>query len=64
MFIVKWVEMDDIFSYYPCTVIVNSYDEAMEIKSQKEDLLDAQSEDDEIYVGKIISEIYIDEISL
>lgn len=64
MFIVKWVEMDDVFSYYPKCKVVKTYDEARVIKSEKEEISESQYErNGDIFQGKIISEIYIDEIT-
>jgi hypothetical protein len=63
MFIVKWVEMDDVFNYYPCIKIFSDYNDAWEFKAEKEDELEQQADKlDSLFEGKIISEIYIDEI--
>jgi hypothetical protein len=65
MFIVKWVQMDDTFSYYPCCQFVKTYDEAREIKAEKEEITETQYErNGDIFDGKIVSEIYIDEIKV
>lgn len=64
MFIVKWIEMDEIFNNYPCIKIFSDYDEAREFKAQKEDELEQQTDKlDDLFEGKIISEIYIDVIN-
>ncbi|MDT3740750.1 MAG: hypothetical protein RO257_14760 [Candidatus Kapabacteria bacterium] len=64
MFIVKWVEMDDVFSYYPKCKAVKTYEESRAIKSDKEEISESQHErNGDIFQGKIISEIYIDEIT-
>ncbi|MBX3045199.1 MAG: hypothetical protein KIT33_10295 [Candidatus Kapabacteria bacterium] len=64
MFIVKWVEMDDVFSYYPQCKVVKTYEEARVIKSDMEEILESQYEQNgDIFSGKIISEIYIYEIT-
>ena len=61
MFIVKWVETDEVFNYYPCIKIFSDYNEAREYKAQKEDELEQQNDKfDSLLEGKIISEIHID----
>ena len=63
MYIVKWVETDEVFNYYPCIKIFSDYDEAREYKAEKEAELEQQNEKlDSIFEGKIISEIHIDVI--
>jgi hypothetical protein len=64
-YIVKWVEMDDIFNYYPCLKIFSEYDEARNYQIEKEEESEGQENKmDELYDGKIISEIYLEEIKL
>ena len=59
MVVVKWVEMDEIFNYYPCVRIFTDYDKAREFKAVVEhDKMDSSSED------KIVSEIFIEEIKI
>ncbi len=63
MYIVKWVETDNIFNYYPCFKIFSEYNEAREFQAQKEAELELQNDKvEDLFEGKIISEIYIDEI--
>ena len=63
MYIVKWVETDEVFNYYPCIKIFSDYDEAREFKAEKEAELEQQNDKfDSLLEGKIISEIYIDDI--
>ena len=64
-YIVKWVEMDDIFNYYPCLKIFSEYNEARNYQIEKEEEFENQENRlDELYDGKIISEIYLDEVKL
>jgi len=59
MWVVKWVEKDDIFNYYPFIRIFADYDKAREFKAEVEhDKMDCSSED------KIVSVIYIEEIKI
>ena len=65
MWVVKWVEMDDIFNYYPGVRIFSDYESARNyqyhVKADLERLIDKMECN---YEGKIISEILIDEIEL
>ena len=64
-YLVKWVEMDDIFNYYPCHKIFSEYNEARNFQIDKEEEFDNQENRlEELYNGKIISEIYIEEIQI
>jgi hypothetical protein len=64
-FIVKWVEMYDIFNYYPCIKIFSEYHEARNYQIEKEEEFDGQENKmEELYDGKIISEIYLEEVKL
>jgi hypothetical protein len=64
-YIVKWVEMDDIFNYYPCIKIFSEYNEARNYQIEKEEEFDGQENKmEELYDGKIISEIYLEECNL
>jgi ribosomal protein L15 len=65
MWIIKWVEMDFIYNYYPKVRFANTYDKAKEIQAE----LEAENEDQEseeyiseLFEGKIMSEIYVEEI--
>ena len=63
MYIVKWVEMDEIFNYYPCVNIFSDYDKAREYQTEKEIELENQTDKlDNLFEGKIISEVYIEQI--
>ena len=65
LYILKWVEMDEIYNYYPCLQIFSDYNEARDFKNKKEDeLADQESRMEELFEGKIISEIYIDEVPI
>lgn len=63
IYIVKWVEMDEIFNYYPCFNLFEQFDDARNFQLLKEDEIELQqSRLDEIYEGKIVSDIYLEEI--
>lgn len=63
IYIVKWVIMDDIFNYYPCFSLFKKYDDARNFQIQKEEEIEQQQDRlEEIFEGKIISEIYLEEI--
>jgi len=63
--VVKWVEMDDIFNYYPCLKVFSIYNEAQNFQLEKEEELEQQQDKlEELYDGKIISEIYLEEIEI
>jgi len=60
-YIVKWVEMDDIYNYYPRLRIFSDYNAARDFQGEKEE--DAESgKVDELYGGKIISDIFLEEL--
>ena len=64
-YIVKWVEMDDIFNYYPCLKIFSIYNDARNFQLEKEEEIEQQQDKlEELYDGKIISEIYLEEIAI
>ena len=64
MFIIKWVEQDEIFNYYPKILFFSKYEKARDYKSELEMILEKQSEDMVlIYKNKILSEIYLEEIN-
>ena len=57
--------MDDIFNYYPCIKIFSVYNEARNFQLEKEEELEQQQDKlEELYDGKIISEIYLEEIEI
>lgn len=63
IYIVKWVEMDEIFNYYPCFNLFEQYDDARNFQIQKEEEIEQQQDRlEELFEGKIISEIYLEEI--
>jgi hypothetical protein len=65
MWIVKWVEMDCMLSYYPCLRIFGDYNKARNYQLEKEEEIEKQFEKIEsLYDGKILSEIYLEEIRL
>lgn len=65
LYIIKWVEMDEIYNYYPCLQIFSDENEARDFKSKKENELARQeSRMEELFEGKIISEIYLEEIQI
>lgn len=65
MWIVSWVVIDEIFNYYPCVRFAKNYEDAREIQSiLEEEQAEQQDREDysELFFGKIVSEIYINEI--
>ena len=63
--VVKHVEMNDVFDYYPCLQIFSVYNEARNYQLEKEEELEQQQDKlEELYDGKIISEIYLEEIEI
>ena len=65
MFIIKWVETDEIYNYYPCVRIFSDYDKARMFREKMETKLEEQSDKmDSIFEGKILSEVYLEEIEV
>ncbi len=65
LYIIKWIEMDEIYNYYPCLQLFSDINEARDFKSNKEDeLANQESRMEELFDGKIISEIYLEEIQI
>jgi len=65
MFCVKYVETDEIFNYYPCVRIFSEYDKARMFREKIETKLEEQAEKmDSIFEGKILSEVYLEEIEV
>jgi hypothetical protein len=63
--VVKFVITDDTLNYYPCVRIFADEKKARDFKSEMETELEKQTDKlDSIFVGKILSEIYISEIKL
>jgi len=63
MYCVKWVETDEIYNYYPCARIFSDNDKARQFREEMENKLEKQSDKiDSVFEGKILSEIYLDEI--
>ena len=63
MWMVKWVSTDEIFNYYPCEKIFTDYDTARNLQSEMEEELEKQIDRvEDIFEGKILSEIFIEEI--
>lgn len=63
IYIVKWVQMDEIHNYYPCFNLFEQYEDAKNFQIQKEEEIEQQQDRlEEIFEGKIISEIYLEEI--
>ena len=64
-YIVKWVEMDEIFNYYPCVKIFVDYNEAKNFYVDKdEELNNQETKLEDLFEGKIISEIYLEEVEI
>lgn len=62
MFIIKWVELDDLYNNYPAVILLSNSQEAKEKFLELEKLSEEQqSQMEELFVGKIVSEIYIEE---
>ena len=65
MYILKWIELDDKFDYYPCAILFYSYEALKQRKEEKLYHLKLQSfKPEEIYEGKIVSDLYVSEIEL
>ena len=64
-YIVKWVELDDIYNYFPCIELFSEYDQAKNYLNDKEEIRDKQENRmDEFFDGKIISEIYLEVLDI
>ena len=63
MYIVKWVETDDVFNYHPSVRFAESYEDAIEIKNLIIDKFDSQEFEPELLdSGKVVSDPIIEEI--
>ncbi len=64
MWIIKWVEMNNVFEYHPKVLFAETYDEAREIKCTIEEKFDKlNDEQDKDEHDKIVSEVSIEEIN-
>lgn len=55
--------MDEIFNYFPCFNLFEQYEDANNFQIQKEEEIEQQQNRlEELFEGKIISEIYLEEI--
>ena len=65
MFIIKWVELNDIYNYFPATAFAETFETAL----VKQYVIDERNEQqanraEELFSGKIMSEAIIEEIRL
>lgn len=65
MFVIKWIELDDVFNYHPATAFAKTLEQAIEKQNEIAALDESQIDrSDELFSGKIMSEVIIEEIRL
>jgi hypothetical protein len=64
MWLIKWVELDDVLNHHPIVKIVETYNEARDLQYEVNERFDSQLDDpDNLESGKVVSEPLIEEIT-